>query len=99
MDSDQTTFAFPCRVGDTVYAFEWNPRNSKYGIMQEQCCGFNIRSGDGYEILLKKGALEYLRSSAQFGDNWFTIRGEAERRLEILNGASTAPVPGTTGVV
>lgn len=86
MNSEEMTVVFPCRVGDTVYSFEWNPRGAKYGIVQSQCLGFNIRSEKGYEILLRGEQFEYLRSASQYHENWFIHEEEARRKLQLLNG-------------
>ena len=91
MSSEEMTVVFPCRVGDEAYSFEWNPKNAKYETVQSKCLGFNIRSAEGFDILLKSGQFEYLRNSAQYRENWFTDRDEALKRLEMLNeGEDTA---------
>ena len=85
-NSREMTVVFPCHIGDTVYSFEWNPQKATYGLVQEKCLGFNIRSEAGYDILLRGGQFEYLRNSSQYRDNWFVIPEEAERKLKVLNG-------------
>ena len=91
MSSEEMTVVFPCRVGDEAYSFEWNPKDARYAIVQSKCLGFNIRSAEGFDIVLKSGQFEYLRNSAQYRENWFTDRDEAQKRLEMLNaGEDTA---------
>lgn len=89
MNSKEMTVVFPCHVGDTVYSFEWNPQKARYGIVQAECLGFNVRSETGYEILLKGAGFEYLRSSSQYRDNWFVTAEEADEKLKRLNGEET----------
>lgn len=76
---------FPCSVGDTIYSFKWDIRDSKYVLSEETCLGFNIRSNEGYDILLKGEKFEYLRSDGKYKENWFTLRDEAVAKLELLN--------------
>jgi len=76
---------FPCRVGDTIYSFGWNMQNCKYVLLEEKCLGFNVRSDEGYSILLKGEKFEYLRSDEKYRKNWFTFLDEAKTKLELLN--------------
>lgn len=76
---------FPCCVGDTVYVFRWDMQNSQYVTLEEKCLGFNIRSNERYDILLKGEKFEYLRSSEKYGENWFTSPDEAKIKSELLN--------------
>lgn len=85
MNNEEMTVVFPCRIGDTVYSFEWNPQKARYGLVQAKCLGFNVRAEAGYDILLKGAEFEYLRNSSQYRDNWFVTPEEAERKLETLN--------------
>lgn len=76
---------FPCYVGDTVYSFKWNIRTCEYVLLEEKCLGFNVRSNEGYNILLKGEKFEYLRSDEKYKENWFTLLDEAKTKLESLN--------------
>lgn len=85
MDHTGLSIVFPCRVGDIVYSFEWDAPDSRYVIVEAKCMGFNVRTNESYDILLKGDKYEYLRSGAQYRENWFASPEEAGAKLKSLN--------------
>lgn len=85
MASKELSVLFPCCIGDLVYSFIWDAPNSQYAIVEAKCIGFNIRSNEGYGILLRGEKFEYLRGSEQYKENWFTSLDDAKIKLELLN--------------
>jgi hypothetical protein len=81
----ELSISLPCSVGDTIYSFNWDTRESKYVLIEEKCLGFNIRSNEGYDILVRGEKFEHLRSSKKFNQNWFITSDGANAKLELLN--------------